>query len=155
MAVLVKNYGGRRRASTRTGSGFDRRWRQAPFAAIRDKGGSTLVVAACDMTSTRAILGCGRRRILPRPSQAVMYRPTFMRAIIAAMIPWLFLPSGEGGAITCEGVICCHFGSWRCVNHGPSTVETSLDVRGSADERPANRGCHQKQNKYHTPCRML
>ena len=38
VVVLVKNCASRQQVSTRTSSGNDRRWRQAPFAVVRDKG---------------------------------------------------------------------------------------------------------------------
>ena len=41
-----------------------------------------------------------------------------------------------------EGVIVVIFGRWCCVNHGPSTVDASLDFRGNANERPAKKGCN-------------
>ena len=48
--------------------------------------------------------------------------------------------------MTIEGVIVVIFGRWGCVNHGPSTVDASLDFRGNANKRLAKRGCNQKQN---------
>ena len=57
--------------------------------------------------------------------------------------------------MTAGGVIVVIFAIGICVNHGPSTVETSLDFRGIADERPTKKGYHQKQNKYHTPLWVL
>ena len=49
--------------------------------------------------------------------------------------------------MTIEGVIVVIFGRW-C---GPSTVDASLDFRGSANKRPPKRGCNQKQNKCNSP----
>ena len=44
--------------------------------------------------------------------------------------------------MTIEGVIVVIFGSWCCVNHGPSTIDASLDFRGNTNERPTKRGCN-------------
>ena len=50
-----------------------------------------------------------------------------------------------------EGVIVDVFSRWCCVNHGPNTVDESLDFRGSTNKRPAKRGANQKKNKFTTP----
>ena len=44
--------------------------------------------------------------------------------------------------MTIEGVIVVIFGRWGCVNHGPSTVDASLDFRRNTNERPSKRGCN-------------
>ena len=56
-----------------------------------------------------------------------------------------------------EGVIVMIFVRWCCVNHGPSTVDASLDFRGNAKERPAKRGCNGSatRNRTSTPVHWL
>ena len=52
--------------------------------------------------------------------------------------------------MTIEGVIVVIFGRWGCVNHGPSTVDASLDFRGSANERPSKRGSNRGATRNRT-----
>ena len=59
-----------------------------------------------------------------------------------------FCRQGEGGPVTIEGVIVVIFGSWCCVNHGPSTVDASLDFRGSANKRPSKRGADRGATNF-------
>ena len=150
MAVLVKNRGGRRRVSTRNNSRDDRRWRQASSAAVRDKG-------ALQLSLLRVILvheGDLGLRPAAHLTRAVRdrYRPAFIGTAIAAYIPWLVLPPGGRGPRTIEVVIVDVCLAVVSTNHGPSTVETSLDFRGSADKRPAKKGPHaNKLPREHGP----
>ena len=80
------------------------------------------------------------------------YQPTFIWVIIATMIPWLVLRSERRGDYDNRGRHYCHFGHLCCVTHRSSTLETSLNFRGSANKRPTKRGCHQKRKKIASCC---
>ena len=54
----------------------------------------------------------------------------------------------EGGPVAIKGVIVVVLDRWCYMNHGPSTVDASLDFRGSANERLTNKGVQPKREKF-------
>ena len=62
-----------------------------------------------------------------------------------------FAARGDGGPNTIDGVIVVILAVGICVNHGPSTVDASLDFRGSANKRPTKKGTQPITDKIHSP----
>lgn len=136
---------------TRNNSGDDRRWCQAPSAAVRDKWALPLhycVVVLRPRGRFWAVAGPVSDHGRQRPLTTHTHRGDNCR-LLCPMAN--FAVRGRGSYYDRQGRHRCHFGGWCCVNHGPSTVGASLDFRKNTNKRPPNRGRNQKQNKNNSP----
>ena len=83
------------------------------------------------------------------------YRSVLIGTAIATYVTWLVLPPGGSRAYDDQRRHCLCFGRSVSTNHGPSTAETSLYFRGSADKRPTKKGTQPITDKIHGPLAML
>ena len=105
----------------------DPSWRQARFAAMRDKRALQLLLLRCGIAfaETISVAGGVSYHGRQRPLTARDHRGD--NRCLCPM--GLILSSGGRGPCGGQGCHCCYFDRWCCVNHGLSTVGASLEFR--------------------------